>query len=69
MDLSTFLNLTYQSFVYYSIIKQLKVFIVAFVLPVNFLFMNWKEIFAILLGYKKPVLVPIPKNNNNQKKA
>lgn len=30
--------------------------------------MNWKEVIAVLLGLKKPVLVPIPKNNGEQKK-
>ncbi len=30
--------------------------------------MNWRDILAILLGYKKPALVPIPKNNQPTKK-
>lgn len=30
--------------------------------------MNLREIIAILLGNKKPILVPIPKPNNQVKK-
>ena len=27
--------------------------------------MNWIDVLSVLLGYKKPALVPIPKGNNN----
>lgn len=30
--------------------------------------MNLREVLSILFGLKKPVLVPIPKNNSQQKK-
>jgi len=30
--------------------------------------MNLRELLAILLGEKKPVLIPIPKDNNQQKR-
>jgi len=30
--------------------------------------MNWRDILAILLGQKKPALVPIPKDSKPQKK-
>ncbi len=28
--------------------------------------MNWRDVLSILLGLKKPELVPIPKNNNGR---
>jgi hypothetical protein len=30
--------------------------------------MNWKEILSVILGIKKPQLIPIPVNNNTEKK-
>jgi hypothetical protein len=30
--------------------------------------MSWREILSFLLGYKKPALVPVPKNNQQQKR-
>ena len=30
--------------------------------------MNWIDVLSVLLGYKKPALIPIPKDNKPQKK-
>jgi hypothetical protein len=30
--------------------------------------MNWREMLSILLGIKKPTLVPVPKNNQPSKR-
>jgi hypothetical protein len=30
--------------------------------------MNWIDVLAVLLGVKKPALIPIPKDNKPQKK-
>ena len=30
--------------------------------------MNWRDVIAVLLGIKKPVLVPLPKNEGQQKR-
>jgi|GEM_PF-2348577 len=30
--------------------------------------MSWIDMLAVLLGYKKPQLVPVPKNNQQEKR-
>lgn len=30
--------------------------------------MNWIDVLSILLGYKKPALIPIPKGDNTNKR-
>jgi len=30
--------------------------------------MNWRDVLAIMLGLKKPALIPIPKNTEAKKK-
>lgn len=36
--------------------------------PVKHYSMSLREFLSILLGYKKPALVPVPKSDNNQKR-